>query len=1832
MDTSHPDLMQKAKIKWAIEAVWSCGVGKAPGPDGFTFKFIKQYWETIGIDFNNMVKRFEIDGEILRGCNSSFISLALKIRDPFHIKDYRTISLFGFQYKVIAKVLANRLSKVVNSVVSEVQMAYIKGRQIIDGTLMVNEIISWASKRHDQLFILKRKWINGFLDSGFSSVLVNGSPTKEFKVQNGLRQGDPLSPFLFILAVEALHISLQVAKERNIFEGVEVGHNKIDISHLQFADDALIMGKWSLENAKNRCRILSLQALNIAMLIKWWWRFNYETNSLWKNAILSIYGVRGGLGLEAQPQCRLMSTPWNSIIGLRESLLCLNINLDSVFVRKVCNEAFVKFWEETWYGNAPFKDVYPRLYALESSKSCNINERCNNSLGPLSCSWAWRRPPRSGIEMEQFLSLTNLLLTFDIASCPDSWICSTENNKPYRVSAMRKIIEGCILESDARGIDLHSVRCPICDEDVKTPQHLFIDCIVASRLWSMVANWWRIDDYPKGLPNLITWGDTANLLQPLKACFDATLKDGDTIVLAGEIFELGFFSPNNLKFTVLGVWYKIISTVTIVWVANREVTLVEPTGMKLGVDRATNITRNLTSWKSNDNPSAGFTEMLGLRPNDIYTFGFELSDKEVYYTYQLINTSLISSMTLDSEGMFYQFIWVEWVLYMTGAMDKCDQYGLCGPYTSYSINNAPPCACLEGFEPKLPEEWSVRDWKNGCKRAISTNNENGDNFKKLVNLKLPDTRHSWFNNFMSLHECEDLCARNVSCTAYASIDVRSGDRGCLMWSSELIDIRDASEGDNLGQDIYIKKSNSDLIRKCICNTSVANKDQQQDLDLQLFSLNKIVEATSNFSIYNKLGQGGFGAVYKGVLEEGVEIAVKRLSKTSRQGLDEFQNEVICIAKLQHRNLVKLLGYCLQGEEMMLIYEYMPNKSLDHLLFGLTLLRLYKSTHLTPSLEFTLAWLECSNFKEYETEANTNKVVGALGYISPEYAANGLFLVKSDVFSFGVLVLEIVSGKKNRGFTHQDHHDNLLGHAWRLYKEDKPLELVDEALGNSWTVSEVLQSIHVGLSCVQQHAEDRPSMSSVVHMLSGEGALPAPTQPGFSQNSNNLKKEMFESSKYSFLAPSKLIRDPAQRIKTPLVLPWERIPRLDSGVRIRDTIQLETAVNTISYEYLLDFTSEYGILETLHPELPGPGDRIVDFPEGKGGCPLAKGRGRILPNVTPSHWILSKIGTIASFGSTREFFRPSWTGGRMPPKTGCQLRAQMDLFNLIRAPNPTKVKVGSRPRAPHEVHLLTLTANRVIEMDDPAVATDSSGVPSTIERSPLDFTLESGASDQGTAAPEMPPPEDVPASVAPGTGQAEEVAAVDPPAAAESRKRGRDRIDVNAPPKSLRRDYVNPRPSGSSHGGKSLAAIQLGLASTASMPEDAPTRVNDPDPLSFADPPARPPADVTQSSQGIAAAGDRESENASSPAEVVMGSQLRLRFEQEAKLLRKSVAQVARRDRRIQARELEIKNLEALLEAEANMKKAAEDRSAGLSQELENMRAEFSDLQVSNERLSQQVATLQQQVSGEEKLKAAFEEFKWQQDEQVEQRLVAIQLGLASTVVVPEDAPVGISDPDPLSFADAPSRHPVDVAQSSPGIAAAGDQESESVSSPAEVGSPGSVYQPKWGVTNGSLLDTLEACQDLVDHVAPPGYFSELRHMHNEEFLRQYNVNLARAAEGKSAGLSQELERMRAQFSDLQVSNERLSQAAAGRAGGAAAFADAVSAGNAKVLSEGLRHGLEHGHAQRSLESIEAYDPEAKAKFFAALLALKDLKDDASQDIRDLRPSSSQLTIPVYPEA
>ncbi|KAI8525207.1 hypothetical protein RHMOL_Rhmol13G0211500 [Rhododendron molle] len=319
-----------------------------------------------------------------------------------------------------------------------------------------------------------------------------------------------------------------------------------------------------------------------------------------------------------------------------------------------------------------------------------------------------------------------------------------------------------------------------------------------------------------------------------------------------------------------------------------------------------------------------------------------------------------------------------------------------------------------------------------------------------------------------------------------------------------------------------------------------------------YDLGTIQAATNNFSDDNKIGEGGFGAVYKGLLPDGQEVAVKRLSRTSGQGATEFKNEVVLVAKLQHRNLVRLLGFCLEGEENILIYEFVPNKSLDYFLFGLAILTTlcyiacYLFRQKYPLEQAKLDWsrrykiiggvargmlylhedsrlriihrdLKASNilldgdmnakvsdfgmariFGVDQTQGNTSQVVGTFGYMSPEYVTCGQFSVKSDVFSFGVLVLEIISGKKiNNFYQSEDGAVDLLSYAWKLWREGTPLNLMDPTLQGSYSRNEVSRCVHIALLCVQDDPDARPSMATVVLMLNSYSVtLSLPQQPAF----------------------------------------------------------------------------------------------------------------------------------------------------------------------------------------------------------------------------------------------------------------------------------------------------------------------------------------------------------------------------------------------------------------------------------------------------------------------------------------------------------------------------------------------------------------------------------------------------------------------------------------------------------------------------------------------------------------------------------------------------------------
>ncbi|KAL6201081.1 hypothetical protein ACLB2K_024796 [Fragaria x ananassa] len=778
---------------------------------------------------------------------------------------------------------------------------------------------------------------------------------------------------------------------------------------------------------------------------------------------------------------------------------------------------------------------------------------------------------------------------------------------------------------------------------------------------------------------------------------------GQTLVSAGEVFELGFFELGRPSRWYLGIWYKKIEQRTVVWVANRDnplpnnssslkigydgnLSLLDDSGndfwssnnsqvvgvsknpilqlldsgnlvlkeateinpskflwqsfdyptdtllpeMKLGWNLKTGLNRYISSWKSLDDPSTGdytfkldyhgFPEVFlrqkytiqyrsgpwnGLRfsgvpemnsANNGIGFKFVVNEEEVYYSFSeqgdTTDPALNSRLIVDqSSGKLQRLTWIEsrkiWNQFWYAPKDQCDYNSECGPYGVCDANASPVCQCMKGFRPKNPSAWSLRDGSDGCERETELECGRADKFRKLKNVKLPESGGAVVEMEMSLEECKVKCLGNCSCSGFSSARIQNGGSGCVMWFGKLIDMRSYADG---GQEFYLRLAASELdgdgktkkiimivgivvgvavlLSACliiICfkrrnsgstltrreskgplersqdfllnSVVVSTKEHysgdrsNDDLELPLFDVSSVAAATNNFSDENKLGQGGFGCVYKGLVE-GHLIAVKRLSKNSGQGTEEFKNEVKLIARLQHRNLVRLLGCCVDVDEKMLIYEYMENKSLDSFLFDKAkryLLDWKKRFNIICGIARGLLYLhqdsrfriihrdlKASNilldgeldpkisdfgmariFGQDQTEANTKKVVGTYGYMSPEYAMDGLFSIKSDVFSFGVLVLEIVSGQKNRGFYYSNNELNLLGHAWELWNEGRALDIIDSSVGNSFSETEVMRCIQVGLLCVQERAEDRPTMSSVVLMLSSETAsLPQPKNPGF----------------------------------------------------------------------------------------------------------------------------------------------------------------------------------------------------------------------------------------------------------------------------------------------------------------------------------------------------------------------------------------------------------------------------------------------------------------------------------------------------------------------------------------------------------------------------------------------------------------------------------------------------------------------------------------------------------------------------------------------------------------
>ncbi|KAL6338010.1 hypothetical protein AAG906_007825 [Vitis piasezkii] len=600
-------------------------------------------------------------------------------------------------------------------------------------------------------------------------------------------------------------------------------------------------------------------------------------------------------------------------------------------------------------------------------------------------------------------------------------------------------------------------------------------------------------------------------------------------------------------------------------------------GMKLGINLKTGRSWSLASWIGKEVPAAGTftlewngTQLVIKRRgtptgafitwlmspdtfNNIYSFNSVSNANEIYFSYSV--PEVVSHWVLTWEGELFDTSRPVFVL-----NDQCNRYE---EYPGCAVQNPPTCRTRK------------------------------DGFMKQSVLRSGSPSSMKGNSSLGLSDCQAICWNNCSCTAYNSIYTNG--TGCRFWSTKFAQ---ALKDDANQEELYVLSSSrvtdplslssaltTKFINFYICRSSwwiwviiagvvllvllltgslyysrrkfrekwrklrclnwqlqtalviqkMMNMMERGAHDLKLFSFDSIVAATNNFSSENKLGEGGFGLVYKGKLLEGQEIAVKRLSRGSSQGLVEFKNEIRLIAKLQHMNLVRLLGCCIKGEEKMLIYEFMPNKSLDFFLFdparrkildwkrrhniiegiaqGLLYLHKYSRLRiihrdlkasnilldhdLNPKIsDFGMA----RTFGRNASEANTNRIVGTYGYMPPEYAMEGIFSVKSDVYSFGVLLLEIVSGRKNKSF-HHNHGAfaiNLAVYAWDLWKEGTSLELVDPMLEDSYSTTQMLRCIHIALLCVQERAADRPTMSAVISMLTNETVpLPNPNLPAFS---------------------------------------------------------------------------------------------------------------------------------------------------------------------------------------------------------------------------------------------------------------------------------------------------------------------------------------------------------------------------------------------------------------------------------------------------------------------------------------------------------------------------------------------------------------------------------------------------------------------------------------------------------------------------------------------------------------------------------------------------------------
>nr|GEX67867.1 RNA-directed DNA polymerase, eukaryota [Tanacetum cinerariifolium] len=420
-------------------AIWDCGTNKSPRPNGFSFEFYCKHWTTIDDDVFQAVRDFFVNGHFPRGCNSSFIALIPKIQDAKFVKDFCSISLIGSVYKIIVKILANRLCVVLPYLISDVQSAFVANRQILDGPFILNELLSWYKTIKAFGFGSKwRNWISSCLDNAMGSVLVNGSPTLEFQFHKGLKQGIGVSSNVIAAATSLIGCSILTAPFNYL--GVKVGSNMSRIT--SYRKLAWIGWNMVLTSKKNGdLGVSSFFAHNRSLVFKWVWRFLTDGSSLWTHFINAIFGNKGALDTHKLIPRR---SPWQDVILAIHSLQSK--------------------------GEVALKVLYIMLYSLEMCKSISVAEK----MGHPSLSHSFRRMPR-GSQKFSVKSSCNLINNTILpkAEVPTRWLIVI----PIKVNvhAWRVCLDKLptIANLSLRGMDIPSIACPLCNSAIESSSYIF---------------------------------------------------------------------------------------------------------------------------------------------------------------------------------------------------------------------------------------------------------------------------------------------------------------------------------------------------------------------------------------------------------------------------------------------------------------------------------------------------------------------------------------------------------------------------------------------------------------------------------------------------------------------------------------------------------------------------------------------------------------------------------------------------------------------------------------------------------------------------------------------------------------------------------------------------------------------------------------------------------------------------------------------------------------------------------------------------------------------------------------------------------------------------------------------------------------------------------------------------------------------------------------------------------------------------------------------------------------------------------------------------------------